>query len=244
MKIIKRGDFDIAPKLLIVLISIFVISCSSTTNHVKSGEEYGAKSGTGNFMLIDDKTYVVNNDGELIDITDSLITEGAGKHLAGGGFGPGATVWTADAQTGMTGYIQNVETGSGIIITPRGYYNVPKQNFDETVTHLSSGGVAAQGIAEPHTDKGLKIAEHQAILHKAKNGIGQAQIGPENCIENGIERLRDKDFTYCISRFKSGFTVTYTYGSSSIIYTEKTDDLKSFKRNCELSKLFDSVYNR
>jgi hypothetical protein len=241
MKMIKRGDFDIAPKLLIVLISIFVMSCSSTTNQIKSGEEYGAKSGAGNFMVVDDKTYVVNNDGELIDITGSLITEGAGKHLAGEGFRPGDNVWIADAQTGIIGYIQNVETGSGIFITSNGYYSFTQQNFDETFTHLSSGDEDAVSNAEMNADKRLKNVDHQAALGKAKHEIVQKQIEPGNCIENGIERLRDKDFTYCISRFKSGYKVTYTCGDSSIIYAEKTDDLKSFKQNCELSRFVDLV---
>ena len=80
MKIIKRGNFCIAPKLLIVLLAVFFISCSTSSNNIQSGEKYGAKSGTGNFMMVGDKTYVVNNDGELIDITGSLITEGAGSY--------------------------------------------------------------------------------------------------------------------------------------------------------------------
>ena len=236
------------------------MSCSSTTRHITSGEKHETQGGAGNFMQVGDKTYLVNYAGELIEITGSLITERAGKDLIGEGFkatasftqfdpvmvgfGTEDAAWTADAQTGIRGYIQNVETGSITVITTRGYSNCAQQNFDETLAHFSSYGEDADSNAKPHADQRLQIAEHEADLDKANHEIVQNKKVSDNCIENGIERFKDKDFTYCISRFKSGYAVTYMYGASSIIYTEKTDDLKSFKQNCELSKFFDLVYNK
>ena len=76
-------------------------------------------------------------------------------------------------------------------------------------------------------------------LYAALNGIKYEakQKQAENCIEADIEWLNDIGFGYCITRFQSEYTVKYTYDTLSIIYTEKTDDLKSFKQNCKLSKL-------
>jgi hypothetical protein len=252
-----KGDL-IARKIVLVLLTILFISCSSTTNQIRSGDKHGAKDGSGNFILFNDKTYVVNSAGELIEVTDSFITGEAGRHLIGEGVkvtvsfsqfdpettGLGTGAATLRADTGINGYIYNAETGSGIVITPLGYYNITQQDFDEIVAHLDSGDENADSLAEPNADHSPQSAKHEAVFGKAKNETVQKQKIPENCIENGIERFKDKDFIYCISRVRSGYAVTYRYGASSIIYTEKTDDLKSFKQNSELSVLVEFMQNK
>jgi hypothetical protein len=106
---------------------------------------------------------------------------------------------------------------------------------------LSSGDEDADRDAELNAGQSFQSAKHEAVLGKAKNETAHI---PDNCIENGIERFKDKDFTYCISRFRVGYAVTYRYGASSIIYTEETNDLNSFKQNCQLSELVEFMPNK
>lgn len=61
-----------------------------------------------------------------------------------------------------------------------------------------------------------------------KYEAGEKQKDPENCIEKGIEWLNDTGFVYCISLFSSEYSITYTYGTLSIIYIEKADHLDTF----------------
>jgi hypothetical protein len=244
MKILPKGVFNILQKILMVLLAIFFTSCSSTTNQIKPvNPENTIKVTLGHFLIsngfklvdeISNSFEFVSDDGKSLHISIAETDFGGMQNTPD----PLDESWQSGVMMhdvplsrvgnlSGTGYIQNVKTGSGYAITPAGPSYVDKQKFDETFPILTAKNTNSENSA------GLYAALN---LHTVK------QQDPEICIEEGIEWLRDIGFVYCITQLKSELTVKYTYGASSIIYTEKTDDLKSFKQNCELSKLVDFVY--
>jgi hypothetical protein len=246
MKILPRGVFNILQKILMVLLAVFFTSCSSTTSQIKSiNSENIVNVAIGHFVVPNDFKRVdeIENSFEFISADERSLnlfiaeTDFGDMHSTtdqlGESWQSGMMIYgIPSSQVGNlpgTGYIQDVKTGSGYAITPSGYYYVDRQKFDEAHPFLISGNPSPENTAELYAALSLHTVE---------------QKDPVYCLEEGIEWLRDIGFVYCITQLSSELTVTYTYGASSIIYTEKTDDLKSFKQNCELSKLVDFVYDK
>lgn len=182
MKRRAQGTMNVG--MLFTALSIILVIGCGTPGRTVSTDGAVEKQGSGDFIAFDDKTYVVNYAGELMDVSDCLITREAGQHLFG-------------------------ETFKATVSITR---------FDPSMIGMAS--------------------ESSDTLNGGKTqGVGSGQDVSGECIENGTERLKQKEFAYCISRFNSGYTVTYTGEYSSITYSEKTDDLESFKRNSDLSIL-------
>ena len=254
MNILKKGDLNIARAILIILFTIFSISCGSTSHQITSANSADTiYTSFGNFLVSNKFIRVEQQDNSFKFMSDEgrlllfLVPQKAYSESAAGEsdtqdmsgensiFLQSGKSWQYDitiediplTQLGDlpgTGYIQKVETGTGYAITPNGLAYFAQKNLDE-----------------PSLDFTLEDKDNSSTdaLYAALNGIKYEvkQKQPENCIETDIEWLNDIGFGYCITRFQSKYTVKYTYDTLSIIYTEKTDDLKSFKQNCKLSKL-------
>ena len=254
MNILKKGGINIAKAILIILFTIFSINCGSTSQQITSANSGDTiYTSFGNFLVSnkfkrieqqDSSFKFMSDDGKLLNFfvpqkayPEPVAGESGTQDVSGENsiFFQSGKSWQYDVtiedipltQLGDlpgTGYIQKVETGKGYAITPNGLTYFAQKNVDETSLDLT-----LEDIDNSSTD----------TLYAALNGIKYEakQKQAENCIEADIEWLNDIGFGYCITRFQSEYTVKYTYDTLSIIYTEKTDDLKSFKQNCKLSKL-------
>jgi hypothetical protein len=254
MNMLKKGNINIARAILIILFTTFSISCGSTSHQITSVNSadtiytsFGNLLVSNKFKRIeqqDNSFKFMSDDGRLLHFLvpqkacfESVAEESDTQDISGENsiFFKSGKSWQYDitiediplTQLGDlpgTGYIQKVETGTGYAITPNGLTYFAQKNPNEAFLDLT-----LEDTDNSSTD----------ALYAALNGIKYEvkQKQPENCIEADIEWLNDIGFGYCITRFQSEYTVKYTYGTLSIIYTEKTDDLKSFKQNCKLSKL-------